>query len=64
SFAARLFNLLLFIAFIDARLCDDPGMPLWHPCYALYWCTGLFPSSVSFGVFIDGNIIFSYFSVD
>ncbi|QBX64720.1 hypothetical protein [Serratia quinivorans] len=64
SFAARLFNLLLFMAFIAALLRSGsrPATYLHH--HALCWCRLWWFSAGEGNVTTDANIIFSYFSVD
>jgi hypothetical protein len=64
SFAARLFNLLLFMAFIAALLRSDSRPATYLHPNALCWCK-LWVFPVAWGQPIgDSNIIFSYFSVD
>jgi hypothetical protein len=64
SFAARLFNLLLFMAFIAELLRSNSGFATYSRLHALCWCRFRGFSAGERNVITDSNIIFSYFSVD
>ncbi len=64
SFAARLFNLLLFMAFIAALLRSGSGFATYPRHHALCWCRLWWFSASEGNVTTDANIIFSYFSVN
>ncbi|WP_261419416.1 hypothetical protein [Serratia quinivorans] len=64
SFAARLFNLLLFMAFIAALLRSGSRPATYPRHHALCWCRFWGFSAGERDVIADSNIIFSYFSVN
>ncbi|WP_261118279.1 hypothetical protein [Serratia quinivorans] len=64
SFAARLFNLLLFMAFIAALLRSGSRPAIDPNHHALCWCRPWRFSAGKADVITSANIIFSYFSVD